>query len=300
MNMKKIKLTMIALVAMVISVSAWTRQQTAEQDGRTKQLEEQTARQPNNAQLFQRLGQSYFYQARNGNAQALEKAIAAFERAAALAPADAAQARWLGVSYFLKAAFLFRSQAGSKEVVADLDRTVTAFNRALERAPDDPFLLSAHGSALTVLSGFKQSQDLLRKGVEEMNRAVNSDPKSIHARLFRGFTHLNLPPMFRDPKVAAEDLNAILKAMPAEYNQQAEGVMRILLGDVYSETKDVARAKAEYESAAKLSSSAADEARARLLALGQGQPDARAIRQYRANVINCAICHSQPAAVSAK
>lgn len=290
--MKHVKLTAIALMALWVSVCSWTPGAFSAQNGPIKQLEEQVAREPNNVQVLQQLGWAYFYQARGGDAQAADKAIATFERAVTLAPEASSLMRALGLTYFLKTAILAQSRAGAPEVTTALQHTLAAFDRALERTPEDPILLSAHGSALTILSGYQQSQELLMKGIEEMNRAVNAHPNGIHARLFRGFTHLNLPPRFRNQSAAIEDLQAILKALPAGYNEQAQGVMHVLMGDVYWEAKELAKAKAEYEAAVTLSSSAAQEARARLATLAQSQFDAQAVGRYRANLTNCALCHA--------
>lgn len=290
--MKKVKLAAIALMALSVGVCSWAPEALSWQDGKIKQLEEQLAREPDNPKLLQQLGWAYFYQGRQGDIQAVDKAIAAFERCVALTPDDVSVARNLGLAYFLKVATLSRSRADVQEVTAAFERTLAAFDRALERTPTDTLLLSAHGSALTIFSGVKRDLNLLNKGIEEMNRAVSLNPKAIHARLFRGFTHLGMPAMFRDQKAAVEDLYAILGALPSGYNERAQGVMRVLLGDAHVEMKDLIEAKAEYEAAASLSSPAAAEARSRLAAMDQGQPDLQAIQRYRGNMTNCAICHT--------
>ncbi|HJQ71369.1 MAG TPA: hypothetical protein VKA70_20490 [Blastocatellia bacterium] len=290
--MKKIKLMIIALVALTLTATVWAGQGETRPDDKSKEIETELARDPNNLKLIRRAGWTYFYQARQGDAQALDKAIQTFERGAALAPMDSEFASALGISNFMKIAFLARSQAGRDQIVSTVKQTLAAFERAIERAPDDATLLAAHGTVLTILAGFTNDGKTLMKGVEEMNRAVSANPKQVHPRLFRGFTHLNLPAVVRDQKAAVEDLNAILAVSRASYNEQAQGVLRVMLGDLYFEAKDTAKAESEYKAAAGLSSPPAEQARARLELLKRGEPDAKAFAAYRANVINCAICHT--------
>ena len=290
--MRKIKLAIIAVLALTLSATVWAGQEASQKEDKTGQLEAELARDPNNLKLIQGLGWAYFYRARKGDGAALDKAIAAFERGAALAPQDSGFAAALGISNFMKISFLARSRAKYDDIVSAVKQTLAAFERAMERAPNDATLLSAHGSVLTILASFTNDGQTLTKGVEEMNRAVNANPKQVHPRLFRGFTHLNLPAGARDQKAALEDLNAILSVSKASYNEQAQGVLRVMLGDLYFEAKETAKAKAEYEAAANLGAPPSEQARARLAMLDTGQPDAKAFASYRANVINCAICHA--------
>ncbi|HEX5736161.1 MAG TPA: hypothetical protein VF131_25255 [Blastocatellia bacterium] len=290
--MKKVKLMIISLVALTLSATVWAGQQSSQPEDKTKQIEAELARDPDNLKLIRRAGWTYFYQARQGDGVALDKAIQTFERGAALAPKDSEFAAALGISNFMKIAYLARSRADREQIVSTVKQTLAAFERAMERAPDDMTLLSAHGTVLTIMAGFTNDGQTLMKGVEEMNRAVSTQPKQVHPRLFRGFTHLNLPKGARDQKAAVEDLNAILAVSKASYNEQAQGVLRVMLGDLFFETKELMKAESEYKAAASLNAPPAEQARARLEMLKQGQPDPKAFAAYRANVINCAICHT--------
>jgi hypothetical protein len=100
--MKKIKLAIIALVAITLSATVWAGQEASQKEDKTRQLEAELARDPNNLKLIQRLGWTYFYQARKGDGRALDKAIAAFERGAALAPQDSEFPAALGISNFIR------------------------------------------------------------------------------------------------------------------------------------------------------------------------------------------------------
>lgn len=289
--MRIIKLITVFTIIFGATISFWLNAEAQEQSSSPQQIEAKLAGDPKNAKLQQQLGWAYFYQARDGNAVALDKAIQAFERSAELAPNDLSTGRGLGMAYFLKTAFMVRAKASNPEMKTAFAQTIAAFDRALARHPNDTLLLAAHGSAMTIYAGVAANLDHLKKGVEEMNRAVELQPKSAHGRLFRAFTSINLPPSFRKSETVVEDFAMLIKHS-ANYNEQAEGVLRILLGDFYFTNKDADKAKAEYTAAAQKGFAMAD-AKARLTMLENGGIEAAAIQQYRGNVTNCAICHKQ-------
>ncbi len=289
--MRIIKLITVFTIIFTATISCWLRADAQEQTSSPPQIEAKLATDPNNAKLQQQLAWAYFYQARDGNAAALNKAIPAFERSAELAPNDLNTGRGLGLAYFMKVASLDRKQASSAEMRAAFEQTLAAFERTLARHPNDTLLLASHGSALAAYAGLTANLDTLKQGVAEMNRAVELQPKAAHGRLFRAFTSINLPPAFRKTELVVEDFSMLIKHS-ASYNEQAEGVLRILLGDFYFTNKDVEKAKAEYNAAAQKGSAMA-EGKARLTMLASGGVEAAAIQQYRGNVTNCAICHKQ-------
>ncbi|MBX3279247.1 MAG: hypothetical protein KF868_14685 [Acidobacteria bacterium] len=291
--MRSIKIGIAVISAMIGCLCGWTPDPAVGQGDRIGELESRLEKEPRNAALLGELGWAYFYRGRDGDAAALERAIDVFERGAVLAPQDRSIQRGLGLACFLKTAFTARSGAGAAEIHAAFDRTLAAFDRALERTPDDSLLVGAHGAALVIAGAVRGRMDAARRGVEQMNRAVNLAPESVHPRLFRGFTHLNLPPALRDSNIAAGDLQTILRKLPPEYNEQAQGSVRVLLGDLYFEMADQPRARAEYQAAAKTKSDAAETARLRLSALAAGGPDAKAVAAYRRNILNCATCHRE-------
>lgn len=289
--MRIIKLIAVFTIIFGATISFWLNAEAQEQSSSPQQIEAKLANDPKNAKLHQQLGWAYFYQAREGNAVSLDKAIQAFERSAELAPNDLGTGRGLGMSYFLKTAFMARGKVSNTELKSAFEQTIAAFDRALARHPNDSLLMASHGSAMTIYSGVAMNLDYLKKGVEEMNRAVELQPKAAHGRLFRAFTSINLPPAFRKSETVVEDFSMLIKHS-ASYNEQAEGVLRVLLGDFYFTNKDTEKAKAEYTAAAQ-KGSAMNDAKARLTMLANGGIEAAAIQQYRGNVTNCAICHKQ-------
>lgn len=289
--MKIIKLIAVFTIIFGATISYWLNVEAQEQSSSPQQIEAKLAGDPKNAKLQQQLGWAYFYEAREGNAASLDKAIQAFERSAELDPDDLRTGRGLGLAYFLKTAFMARTKASNADIKTTFEQTIAAFDRALARHPNDTLLVAAHGSAMTIYAGVAMNLDHLKKGVEEMNRAVELQPKATHGRLFRAFTSINLPPAFRKSETVVEDFSMLIK-LSANYNEQAEGVLHILLGDFYFTSKEIDKAKAEYTAAAQKGSAMAD-AKARLTMLANGGVEAAAIQQYRSSVTNCAICHKQ-------
>lgn len=289
--MRIIKLITAFTIIVGATISCWLRAEAQEQSSSPNQIEAKLAADPKNAKLQQQLGWAYFYEAREGNAVSLDKAIQAFERSVELAPNDLSTGRGLGMAYFLKTAFLARgkaSNAGLKEAFA---QTIAAFDRALARYPNDTLLLASHGSAMAIYAAITANFDHLKTGVAEMNRAIELQPKAAHGRLFRAFTSINLPPAFRKSELVVEDFEMLIKHS-ASYNEQAQGVLQVLLGDFYAVNKDLEKAKAEYTAAAQKGSAMA-EAKARLTMLANGGVEATTIQQYRGNVTNCSICHTR-------
>jgi tetratricopeptide (TPR) repeat protein len=289
--MRIIKLIAVFTVIFGATISFWLNADAQEQSSSPKQIEAKLATDPKNAKLHQQLGWAYFYEAREGNAVSLDKAIQAFERSAELAPDDLSTGRGLGLAYFQKTAFMARGKASNADIKSAFQQTIAAFDRALARHPNDTLLLASHGSAMAIYAGVMANLDHLKTGVAEMNRAVELEPNAAHGRLFRAFTSINLPPSFRKPEVVAEDFNMLIKHS-ANYNEQAQGVLRVLLGDFYYTNKDIEKAKAEYTAAAQTGSAMTD-AKARLTMMENGGIEAATIQQYRGNVTNCSICHKQ-------
>ncbi|HKV40787.1 MAG TPA: hypothetical protein VJX67_16355 [Blastocatellia bacterium] len=307
--MRPIKLTVVMVLLSAVAGGVWTRGGSANQvAGRSprsaaagsskqadqiKDLEQRAAREPGSAELRQKLGIAYFYKARLGDAESADKSIAVLEQQIKAAPDDIASARWLGLSDFVKVGLLDRQRASSEEMAAALTKTLAAFQLVLDRLPNDAVALSAHGAALLFLARNKRSMDLFTRGIDEMNRAVSTNPSDIDPKLLRSLTLLNLPGQFRSPQVLTGDFAAILKGMQAGYNDRARAVLEVLLGDAYIEAKQDTLAKSEYEAAATLPQPAAEVARTRLAAMAQGQPVTQAIQKYHEMAVQCASCHNR-------
>src|SRR5258708_7603751 len=183
--MRTIKLAVVLLILLVVVsqvVQAWTQRESRRESDSIADLEERAARQPGNADLQSQLGRAYFNKARLGNSEAADKAVAVLERKLNGAPADISSARWLGLSHFAKVACLSESGAPAAGGTPEMERPLAAFDRVLDKAPRDAIGLASHGSALVFMARYKRSLELLRKGTDEMNRAVAANPSDENPR----------------------------------------------------------------------------------------------------------------------
>jgi tetratricopeptide (TPR) repeat protein len=152
----------------------------------------------------------YFYQAREGHFEVVPKLVALLEQATAAEPKDAELWRRLAAAYFVEVTAAANAGREVAEQAASAERASKAFERALEIDPNDGQALTGHGMAIMILSGMRQKWELAGKGVEEMNRGVALNPSDIGSRLLRGFTLINLPPQLRDTKIVIEDLDMLI------------------------------------------------------------------------------------------
>jgi hypothetical protein len=107
--MRIIKLIAVFSVLLTAMISCWLHAGAQERASSPNKIEAQLAREPKNAKLQQQLAWAYFYEARQGKAESLEKAIQAFEQSMHMEPNYLNTQRGLGLAYFMKVAFLARS-----------------------------------------------------------------------------------------------------------------------------------------------------------------------------------------------
>lgn len=266
----------VIVIGLCSALTAWTQEHTANKPGTVQQQ-----------------AWTYFLQARQGDAPAAEKAVKLLEEGVAANPDDASLWTLLGRGYFMKLSTLGRTGGGLDELVATIQRATDAYSRALERDSNDTNALSGHGMALTILGGFQRKQDAMAKGIQEMNRAVEMNPKANPPRLARGFTMVNFPAPIRSTPAVIEDLSMLIQNAGG-HNQRAVDSLHIMLGDVYSETGKTDQARVEYEAAASTSSSSREQAQSRLAALQQGSVPAADIASLRSALgTSCTMCHAQ-------
>lgn len=123
-----------------------------------------------------------------------------------------------------------------------------------------------------------------------MSRAVELAPSLIPPRVKRGIAALGLPPRFRNVQTVIEDVNVLIGVSEGT---RAGDMLHLFLGDVYAEAGRAAEARRQYEAAARPSSVAGDQARARLAALEQSGVPAAETARLRAGVGTCTTCHAQ-------
>jgi tetratricopeptide (TPR) repeat protein len=244
----------------------------------------------------QQQAMSYFFRLRAGDTEAAEKAVALLEKANGVSPDDAALWSLLGRAYFLRLSTQARTAVVPEQLGATLQTATGAFERALKLNPNDSEALSGHGMALVILSSLTRDLVTWKKGSDELNRAVEMDPKSSSPRLARGFTMVNMPIEIRNnanlnPNVI-EDLSHLLQAASGT-NPRAVDTLHIMLGDVYFETGQTEQAKREYQAASGASSLRRDEAQSRLAALEKGTVPAAEIASIRGGLNSCTMCHGK-------
>jgi tetratricopeptide (TPR) repeat protein len=248
------------------------------------------------SRTVQQQAMNYFLRARVGDNEAAGKAVALLEKATGVSTDDASLWSLLGRAYFMRLSMQARTAAVVPEqMAATLQAATGAFERALKLNPDDSPALSGHGMALVILSSITRDLAIWKKGSDELNRAVEMDPKSSPPRLARGFTMVNMPIEIRNANLNAnviEDLSHLIRAASGS-NPRAVDSLHIMLGDVYFETGQTEQAKREYEAASGASSLRKDEAQSRLAALEKGTVPAAEIARVRGGLTTCTMCHGQ-------
>jgi tetratricopeptide (TPR) repeat protein len=236
---------------------------------------------------------SYFRQARTGDAGAAERAVSLLESAAAASPDDAALWNLLGRAYLMRLSIQARTGADPSVMAETVQRATRALDRTLELGPKNASALVAHGMGLTILAGIQNDNAMMARGVEEMNRAVALEPRSVHVRLNRAFTMVNLPALVRHVPSIVEDLELGVQ-LAGTYNPRARQTLHLLLGDVYAEGGQMDAARRQYEAAA-TASTPTEQTQTRLTSLQQQRPvPAAAIGSLRSGLAtNCTMCHAK-------
>jgi hypothetical protein len=151
---------------------------------------------------------------RLGNLQVADPLVADLEAAVARSPDNADLWEALGNAYMSKQGALSASAWDPPALIAAGDRAREAFARALSMDKKNALLLASHGMAGAATALFKQDSATLMASVEEMNAAVRQAPNSTPVRLTRGFTIIHLPPAIRDTAAVTEDLKFVLNTAP--------------------------------------------------------------------------------------
>jgi len=183
------------------------------------------------------------------------------------------------------------SQKGIDMAVAmpALQKGSAAFEKAAALAPDNADALAGRGASRTLMGSFSNNQELIAKGVADMNRAVELAPNSPVPRLQRAFFGVNMPAGLR-PDAGVE---ADLKQLIAWGTPREKDVLNLLLGDLYAETGKLDLAKTHYEASNRAGSTKADLAQQRLTAVAKGRVGPAEIQSLRSQLgSNCVMCHA--------
>lgn len=272
--MKRSNIVLSTLTGLAMSIPAWS----------------QTTTVSSTADIL-RQARVYQIQFRTGQYDVAPRFVAMMEEATKANPENADLANEMGTAYLAQVAGGMLTGGKPADAWTGVQKGMHALEHALELNPDQAEALATHGGVQAVIASFQQAPQLAAKGVAEMNRAVELEPKSVRIRLARAFNGLNLPDGLRDHAAEAEDLDFLIKVAGSS---RAGDYLRIMRGDLYSELGETDLAKEQYEMASKTSSPAAGEAGARLSALSQGGVAVKDIKKLRnAAGANCTMCHGR-------
>lgn len=151
---------------------------------------------------------------RQGNLGVVDPLVKSLETAVARAPDNADLWEALGNAYMSQQGTLYQSNPDRLVLIQGGERAREAYARALARDQGNALLLASHGMARMTIAMLQQDASALQAAVEEMNSAVRRAPNSTPVRLTRGFTTIHLPVGIRDTAAVLEDLNFVMDASP--------------------------------------------------------------------------------------
>ncbi|MET0533501.1 MAG: hypothetical protein ABW171_04690 [Steroidobacter sp.] len=153
-------------------------------------------------------------QFRQGNLQAVDPLVKGLETAVTRSPDNADLWEALGNAYMSQQGTLFQSKANPATLIAASERAQAAYGRALTMDDKNALLLASHGMAGLVTAMLKQDPAAMSLSIKEMNAAVLQAPRSTTVRLTRAFTTIHLPVAVRDTTAVIDDLRFIMDTAP--------------------------------------------------------------------------------------
>lgn len=151
---------------------------------------------------------------RQGTLQTVDPLVKILETAVAKSPDNADLWEALGNAYMSQQGLLYRSKPEPAALIAIGERARSAYARALTLDKNNALLLASHGMAGMATAMLKQDSSALMASVAEMNSAVQRAPNSTPVRLTRGFTIIHLPVGVRDTAAVTADLNFVMETAP--------------------------------------------------------------------------------------
>jgi Flp pilus assembly protein TadD len=151
-------------------------------------------------------------QFRQGNLRSVDPLVSDLETAVGQSPDNADLWEALGNAYMSQQGLLYQSQPAPGLLLEVGERARAAYERALALDKGNALLLASHGMAGMSTAMLKQDPAALRAAIEEMNSAVRQAPGSTPVRLTRGFTIIHLPIGSRDTAAVTADLKFVMNA----------------------------------------------------------------------------------------
>lgn len=156
----------------------------------------------------------YQMEFRAGKQEVIKPLVKSLEEAVAKSPDNAKLWEALGNAYMSKQGSMYGAVLDIPALIATGQNARDAYARSLALDGKSALVRAGHGMSTMVVSQLKGDGPGIMAGIEEMNAAIRQAPKSTAVRLTRGFTIIHLPPEMRDTNAVIEDLGFILGTAP--------------------------------------------------------------------------------------
>ena len=154
------------------------------------------------------------YEFRAGNHAVVKPLVAMLEGAVAKSPDNAQLWEAMGNAYMSMQGSMYAGPLDIPKLIEVGEHAKAAYARSLALNPEHALARAGLGMSTMVAAQLKGDGPGVVAGIEEMNAAVRQSPKSLAVRLTRAFTIIHLPPAMRDHAAVTEDLNYILDTAP--------------------------------------------------------------------------------------
>ena len=153
-------------------------------------------------------------QFREGHSEVAKPLVETLEAAVAKSPNNARLWEALGNAYMSLQGSMYAGPPDVPALIATGKHARDAYARSLALDDRSALVRAGHGMSQMVVSQLEGDGPGVMAGVEEMNAAVRQAPHSTAVRLTRGFTIIHLPPAMRDTPAVIEDLQHVLSTAP--------------------------------------------------------------------------------------
>lgn len=152
----------------------------------------------------------YQFQFRAGQTDVVPDYVAMLEQATAADPENAELWNAMGVAYLAQAARAMMPGGRPADAMVAIQKGPAALERALRLNPNHAEALATHGGVQAFMGLYQQGPAGAASGIAAMNRAIALAPTSRRVRLQRAFSGINLPDALRNQAAEAEDLDFLI------------------------------------------------------------------------------------------
>ena len=155
-----------------------------------------------------------------------------------------------------------------KGVAGDENAVVEAqeiFEQILEEYPEDARVQAFLGNAYAMRARdaiFYKKMDWLKKGLQTLDSAVDSEPEDPHVRSVRAINSYQLPRIFGRRDVAEEDFQVLLEWAKNDPDRYTDGLLRLVYfhAGMFTSRQDEEKARTLYRKALGVPSDSVSEA----------------------------------------